>query len=315
MEKLKNENEEKSDGVNIQKNDVDFGVELKTVLYARQIIRKEELIKYLVKKLKLSRRTVERRLRNELKTQTTITTIRADEFDRYGIDNKNKHAVYVTLKETKDLTRHLDDIFKLLKSKDANDIKLGVRKLWDYKFIASIYHTRYFLDRNQLNVLTDVLERSIEEADLNDDELREFLLLIILDTITSTHITPHNKQKFLETLRRLLDQYPSREFFNKPNSVIQNLIKILGIYRDQKVIDRLKEDLLNCSQQAPIAVGYGDDYTAKVIEDSKNDLLEFERRLQKENKREAMAFLDDVQRKAAENYQKLKRNNVRFYID
>jgi hypothetical protein len=315
MEKLKNENEEKSDDVDIQENDVDFGVELKTVLYARQIIRKEELIKYLVKKLKLSRRTVERRLSNELKTQTTITSIRADEFDRYGIDNKNKRAVYVTLKETKDLTRYLDYIFKLLKEKDANDIKLGVRKLRDYKFIASTYNTRYFLDRNQLNVLTDVLERSIEEADLNDDELRETLLLIILNTITSTHITPHNKQKFLETLRRLLDQYPSREFFNKPNSTIQNLIWILGIYRDQKVIDRLKEDLLNCSQQAPIAVVYGDDFTAKVIEDSKNDLLEFERRLQKENKREAMAFLDDVQRKAAETYQKLKRNNVRFYID
>ncbi len=312
MEKLKNENEEKSDDVDIQENDVDFDVELKTVLYARQIIRKEELIKYLVKKLNLSRRTVERRLRNELKTQTTITSIRADEFDRYGIDNKNKHAVYVTLKETKDQTRYLDYIFKLLKSKDANDIKLGVRKLWVY---PSIYHTRYFLDRNQLNVLTDVLERSIEEADLNDDELRETLLLIISNTITSTHITPHNKQKFLETLRRLLDQYPSREFFNKPNSVIRNLIWILGIYRDQKVIDRLKEDLLNCSQQAPIAVVYGDEYTAKVIEDSKNDLLEFERRLQKENKREAIVFLDEVQREAAETYQKLKRNNERFYID
>ena len=312
MKKKNNDYISKSDVIKDTKSSIDFGVELLNVLYANSVVRKEDLIKYLVKKVKLSRRTVERRLRIELKIQTKIAPIRSEEFDRYGIATTNKHAVYITLKETKDLTKYLDAIFKLLKAKDANDIKLGVRKLREYQFT---YHTRYFLDRNQLNVLTEVLEKSITNSDLNDDELRNILLMILFNTITSTRISPSNKEKFLATLRGLLDKYPNKEFFNKGNNPIPNLIQILGIYRDQKVIERLKEDLLNCGQQIPISAVYGNKFTAKVIEDSKNDLLEFERRLQRENKREALDFLDGIQRTAAQTYQDLKRNNERFYVE
>jgi hypothetical protein len=312
MKKQKSEIKQKSDGITIQENDVDFDIELRNVFYTNPIVRKEDLIKYLIEKVKISRRTVERRLRNELKAQTKITSIRSEEFDRFGIETTNKHAVYVTLNETKDLTKYLDAIFKLLKAKDANDIKLGVRKLNAYQFT---YNTRYFLDRNQLNVLADVLEKSMENNDLNDDELRNTLLMILFNTITMTHINPSNKEKFLATLRNLLDKYPIKEFFNKGNNPTSNLIQILGIYRDQKVIERLKEDLLVCGQQVPISAVYGNKFTAKIIEDSKNDLLEFERRLQKENKREALDFLDGVQRTAAQTYQDLKRNNERFYVE
>jgi hypothetical protein len=312
MKKSKTEHKQKSDGVDIQENDVSFDIELTNMLYANPIVRKEELITYLVKKVKLSRRTIERRLRAELKVQTKIAPIRSEEFDRYGIETTNRRAVYITLKETKDLTKYLDAIFKLLKAKDANDIKLGVRKLREYQFT---YNTRYFLDRNQLNVLTDVLEKSMEDAGLNDDELRNTLLMILFNTIASTHINPHNKQKFLETLRNLLDKYPTQEAFNKPNNPIPNLIQILGMYRDEKVIERLKQDLLVCNQQSLITASYGNKFTAKIIEDNKDDLLEFERRLQKENKREALDCLDGIQRSAAQTYQDLKRNNDRFYIE
>ncbi len=312
MKKSKTENKQKLDGVNIQENGVSFDVELTNTLYANPIVRKEELIKYLVKQVKISRRTIERRLRDELKTQTKIAPIRNEEFDRYGIETTNKRAVYVTLKETKDLKTYMDSIFKLLKSKDADDIKLGVRKLRDYQFT---YNVRYFLDRHQLNVLADVLEKSMSDSALSDDELRNTLLMILFNAITSNHINPSNKEKFLATLRNLLDKYPTQEAFGKPNNPIPNLIQILGIYRDQKVIERLKHDLRICNQQSIVTASYGNKFSAKIIEDSKSDLLEFERVLQKENKREALDCLDGIQSSAARTYQDLKRNGERFYIE
>ncbi len=312
MKKAKSEYKQKSEGIDIQENDIDFGIELTNTLYANPIVRKEELIKYLVKKVKLSRRTVERRLRAELNVQTKIVPIRSNEFDRYGIENTNKRAIYIALNETKDLTKYLDAIFKLLKSKDANDVKLGVRKLRDYQFT---YNRRYFLDRVQLNVLADILERSLENSELNDDELRNTLLMILFNAIASNHLYPSNKGKFLAILRNLLDNYPTQEFFNKANNPIPNLIQILGIYRDKKVIERLKQDLLICSQQALVSVVYGNKFTAKVIEDSKDDLLEFERKLQKEGKREALDYLDGVQRQSATTYQDLKRTNEKWLYE
>lgn len=312
MKHKKSDNKNKQSGLELNENDVDFGIELLNTLYTTPIIRKEELIRYLVKKVKLSRRTVERRLGIELKIQTKISPIRNEDFDRYGINTTNKRAVFVILKETKELETYVDAIFKLLKSKDADDIKLGVRKLREYQFT---YTTRYFLDKDQINVLADVLEKSMSKSYLNDDELRNTLLMILFNTITSNHINPSNKEKFLTTLRNLLDKYPTQEFFNKGNNPIPSLIQILGIYRDKKVIDRLKQDLLICNQQALASVIYGNKFTAKIIEDSKGDLLEFERKLQKENKREALDFLDGVQRTAAQTYQDLKRNNERFYVE
>lgn len=312
MKKSKTENKQKSDVVEIQENDVDFDIALRNVLYANPIVRKEELIKYLVKKVKLSRRTVERRLRDELKTQTKIAPIRNEEFDRYEIETTNTRAVYITLKETKDLTKYLDAIFKLLKAKDANDIKLGVRKLNAYQFT---YHTRYFLDRTQLNVLADVLEKSIENLELNDDELRNTLLMILFNTIATNHINPSNKEKFLSILRNLLDKYPIEDFFNKANNPIPNLLQLLGIYRDKKIIERLKQDLLVYNPQIQLPAVYGSKFTARVIEDGKNELLEFERKLQKENKRQAIDVLDGIQRQAAISYQDLKRTNEKWLFE
>ena len=313
MKNKKNGSKAKADYIKDVEDSIDFDIEVQNVLQINPIVRKEELIQYLVDKTKISRRTVERRVKNTLK-EGKIVKIQSNEFERYGIENTNKRAVYIALKEATDMKAYVDAIFKLLKSKDADDLKLGVRKLRDYQFT---YFRRYFIDRRQLNVLTDVLEKSMVDVNLNDDELRNTLLMILFNEITTNHIQPSNKEKFLTTLRQLLDKYPTREFYNKPNNPIPNIIQILGIYRDPKVVERLKEDITTCDQQALRSVGvvYGNKFTAKIIEDSKTDILEFERKLQKESKREILDFLDGVQRQAATTYQDLKRTSEKWLYE
>lgn len=303
----------KSDDIENAENVIDFDIELQNVLQVNPIARKEELIKYLVDKTKISRRTVERRVKGTLK-DGKIVKIQSNEFERYGIENTNKRAVYIALKEATDLKTYVDAIFKLLKSKDANDIKLGVRKLRDYQFT---YFRRYFIDKRQLNILADVLEKSMMDVNLNDDELRYTLLMILFNEITTNHIQPSNKEKFLTTIRQLLDKYPLNESYNKPNNPVPNLLQILGIYRDSKVIERLKQDVTTCSQQMLLSVGivYGNKFTAKIIEDNKTNILEFERKLQKENKREILDFLDGVQKQAATTYQDLKRTSEKWLYE
>ena len=313
MKKKNSESKSKSSGIENAESIIDFDIELQNVLQVNPIARKEELIKYLVDRTGISRRTIERRVRASLR-DGRIVKIQSNEFERYGIENANKRAVYIALKEATDMKTYVDAIFKLLRSKDANDIKLGVRKLRDYQFT---YFRRYFIDKRQLNVLAEVLEKSMTDTNLNDDELRYTLLMILFNEITTNHIQPSNKEKFLTTLRQLLDRYPLHESYNKPNNPIPNLIQILGIYRDSKVLERLKQDITTCNHQMLLSVGavYGNKFTAKIIEDNKTNILEFERKLQKENKREVLDYLDGVQRQAASTYQDLKRTSEKWLYE
>lgn len=290
----------------LTKSVIDIDKYIMNLLYAKRFIRKSELMTLLSAEYGISGMTIERKLES-LQERHQIIKIRSDEFGRFGIADKDSRSVYIASKETKDMKDYIDAIFELFKSQDADEIKQGVRALRQH---GTTYFRKYFLDGEQLNILTEVLDKSLKNEKLNDDEFRNNLLMILFNEMVSNKTRPIDKEPFLETLRTLLDLYPTVKFYNQPNNPIPYLIQILGIYRDTKLITRLEEDAF--SGTVPIFSSlsgiYGNKFTAKLIEDNKIALLKIGIKLQKAGKREGLDFIENIQRQAAYALQELERN-------
>ena len=140
---------------------------------------------------------------------------------------------------------------------------------------------------------------------------------ILVNEISTNETKPSDKDAFLETLRALLDSYPTAEFYNKPNNPIPSLIQILGMYRDNYVVKRLKYDAENCSPQILLAIGswYSNHFTAKIIENNRIDLVKFGVKLQKLKKREAIDFIENMRRNAASTLRDWERSDrIPWYL-
>ena len=222
-----------------------------------------------------------------------------------NITKTDKRFVYVASKETKDMKDYIDAIFKQLESNDTSKIKFAIKELKNFE---KNYFKAYFLDSDQLNTLSNILDKSMQVDDLKDPEFRCDLLGIILNEITMNRTEPTNKKAFLETLKSLLDNCPSQDYFAKPYNPIPFIIKILGIYRDKAVIERLKQDTKTLPPQVlnDTIVCYNTKFTAKVIEQNKIDLFNLGTELQNSNKKEAIAFLDQIRNQAINDLTMLK---------
>jgi hypothetical protein len=292
--------------IDIKKVDIDIGKEILKLLSITPFMKMITVINDIRGRANVSRITVVRRIKR-LAYEKELARIHADEFSRYGIQEDDKRQVYLASKETLKLKEHVEEIFKLFESKklDPNEVKIGAREL---RYYEQVYFRQYFLDANHLNILADILEKSITNNELNDDELRSILVGVLLNEICTNGIKPSNQEAFVETLGTLLDQHPTSEFYNKPNNPIGNIIYILGVLRSPKVIERLKQDAATCPANIlqNISSYYTNKFTAKIIEDSGLELMKYEAKLQKDRKVEALDFIENVRRQAAYDLRELK---------
>ncbi|MEL4305253.1 hypothetical protein [Methanococcoides sp. LMO-2] len=221
-----------------------------------------------------SKRTIYRKLEQMTKDEGPLETLNAEQVRKYGKEEPDDRAKYLILKETAEMKRHLDEIFKFLSEGDDIDKKMVLAEL-------KRYGKKYVLDSSHLDILALNL-------DGKDAILIESLLRILHEHITTKGIKPSDKTAFLDGLRNLLESYPEG---HKNGPMLRRfVIQLLGYYNDKSVLERLKKDI-EVGKLSIFQGDYGDKFTAKVIENGRTELFYLENRLRKEGETETADIL------------------------
>jgi hypothetical protein len=284
-----------------ERSDINLDIIIKSLLDQYTFIRERDLIKLVVKQSGRSDITVMHRL-SSLKEEGEIIIIENADLKKYGIKEASKKAVYVASKEILMMRDHIVEVFKLLRSKNVNDVKIGVREL---RNIQTNPQQRYVLYQEQIDTISYLLADTNLEGSFKDDTLRYDLLALIDHELLRHKLKPSDKQTFVETLKSLLEQYPTSNYDAQANSPLPHLMHLLGVYMNSSVIDRLEHDAENIDPQkfGIIEQIYSNWYEAKLIEDNKTRLMKFEAKLQEKGKLEAIEFIERLRRGAGLNLQ------------
>jgi len=286
---------------NIQiRSAIDIDILIKSILYQQTYIRVRDLIKKAGGRGHCSDSTAARRLHN-LKRDREIIIIEHKDLGKYGIKDSDGRSTYAASTEILDLRDHIESVFSLFDNKNTDDVKTGIREL---RRIQTSPFSRYFLNQDQVDKLVGLLDWTLDEESFKDDTLRYDILTSIVHELTIHRLKPSNKNgSFVETLEQLLKYYPTSNYDGRPDSPLPQIMHLLGVYMDDIVINRLTNDAETCDPQTfrRIEIIYSDWYTAKLIEDSKTELMNFENGLQKKGKIEAIEFIERLRNGATLN--------------
>lgn len=246
-------------------------------------------------KLKKSERTILRRVKQMAGEGGPILILTSEEVKRYGINDPDGRAKYLTLRETGEKKRHLDQIFELLNIGDDIDIKMVLREI-------KRYEQRYVLYPSQLDIL-------ILKLDNKDPGLIEDLLYILYNHIINKKIKPGNETIFVEKLRNLLERYA--EGHENYTQLRSHILWFLGYYNDKAVVEQLKRDV-EAGRLSKLKNDYSNILTAKVIEEARTELFYLENRLRKEGNIETADILDQIRSQAAAKAEKSIEKEARW---
>lgn len=301
MKNTKNDVKMPKSRYNIKSNDINIAIKIKEYIDKERFARERDILEIFYEKYRVSKVTLKRKL-VDLVEEHEIVPIEYEALEKYGIQETDKRALYYASKETIEMNNHINAVFNLLdtskdKKNDVNNAITGIRELRGYE---TEYYGRYFLDRNQVNKLVELLDKTISNKGFDDDKLKYDLLAIICNEITRHYIIPSNRN-FVENLKKLLKKYRSEEYYNKAANPIPFLLQMLGIYMDPIVITRLEEDAEKRNPEVlrTLENQYNSWGTSKIINDNKIKLMQFEVDLQKKGKAEAIEFVERVRKSAA----------------
>jgi len=292
-----------SDNVNSIKNDVDFDVEVLDFVYKNRFIRRRQLIDYMIEKHQekrgYTRPSVERKLARLTKRKSLII-VKYPDLEKYGIDDKNRNASYLTLEEIIEDYEYLDTLFSYFESNHPDYDKNSILNEID------LHKETYSLTREKLDVLVDNL--------FTDDEKLQFHIIRILkEYITDKNITPINKEKLIKYLNDILSQFAG---VSRDHELYRTgLIFILGYYNDDSVIDWLKYDLEKLEVEKhfdKIKDDYGNIYTARVIARHKLELFNMINQFKKEGKDEEARLVYNVKYEVAKILGDIKEREADF---
>ncbi|WP_269849505.1 hypothetical protein [Methanosarcina horonobensis] len=109
----------------------DFETEVKQYLTQKGYARRKQLIEDLMKKHKnelgYSLKSINRKLDN-LKKQGMIIRLEYSDFGKLGIEDTDKNASYLTLKNISKITEHMDKILERLDSEESIKQKNGFKR-------------------------------------------------------------------------------------------------------------------------------------------------------------------------------------------
>lgn len=253
-------------------------------LEKRSFMRKKDLIDYVKENANYEVAAIEKEI-SEIKNKLIIQ-IGPDQLRHYGIKDPDGRAVYFTLKQTAEINDHVNKILKLLeKSETQSDLKLVISELDNYE-------KRYVLDQNQLDIIADKLG-------FNDYDLVYDLARIIFTNIYSYGILPPDRAHFLNKIKKLLEKVKMKD--SKNLHII--LVWLLGLYDDKAVADNLKEDLesFNPERRANYEMAYMQFFMSNAIEANRSKLFDFQRKLEKDGKKDEAFLLSYIRAKATEN--------------
>ncbi|WP_407356410.1 hypothetical protein [Methanolobus sp. WCC5] len=211
-----------------------------------------------------------------------ITIIKYEDLFKYGIEETDKRASYISLKQTAGIRLHVDEIFKLFEEGDIADKNLVISEIFSYE-------DAYVLDPLQL----DVLAKNLGEDDLN---LTFNILILLYRHVIEKGIRPNKEKAYLDSLKSLLEKYPISP--KKKPSFRGYVFALLGVYNDKSIVEQLIMDAENMEDLSSVEEDYDKIFTARVIENHRTELFEVERNLIKQGKIESANTLRGIKNTA-----------------
>jgi len=214
-----------------------------------------------------------------------IEILDSKQIKKYGIEESDGRVKYIVMKENKEITNHVDSIFKLFDEGNSEDKLAALFEIDSYKKV-------YVLNPLQLDVLAKNLNK-------DDIELTYQILVILSNHIINKNIHPSNIPVLLDKLRPLLAE--SFSLLQKRPALRGHVIALLGMYNDKAVIDQLIEDARTMEDLSDVKDEYDKRYTARVIENHRTELFNLERELRTDGKDKNTKVLSQIRNQAKKN--------------
>ncbi|MDA0525462.1 hypothetical protein [Methanococcoides alaskense] len=248
-------------------------------------VRTKELIED-IKKLGYGESTIYK----HISEMNDISIIKYKKLKEFGIEETDGRAVYIMLKKAAKLKEHYESILKLLESENSIERNLTIKEIYEY------YKNRG-LNQFELDKLIIILNLTHENLDKNiveilDVESINVLLSIFHECFIDKKIKPDNVAALLDTLKSLLKKFPKKQE-NHPD-LRRNIIRLLGFYNDEAVIEQIKIDATNLEDPSSVENDYYFDFDSNIIEEQITALFNFEMELRKDGKVKPAGFINRI---------------------
>ncbi|WP_135609407.1 hypothetical protein [Methanococcoides sp. AM1] len=266
----------------------DFDSEVKSIIQKTGPIRRRKLIDYLTEKHKQERGYSEKSINRKIDKMADLgilKIVKPENFAKFGIKETDARATYLILKQTSDIKKHLDDIFKILEKGTIDDKHSVVAEIFSYEHV-------YVLDPIQLNIIA-------KNLDEKDEELVYRILIILYNHVIKKRIKPANEDEYLSVLKHLLGRYPLSP--NRRKSLRGYIIALLGWSNDKDVVDQLIKDSIELEDLSTVEDEYETPFTSNVIENHRTELFNHELKLKKEGKTKNAEVIQKIKHRARKN--------------
>jgi hypothetical protein len=227
--------------------------------------------------------TIRRHLR-KLVSDNRILKITYTEFSVYGINEKNKKAVYYAVLTPPELREHFDVVIGLLKSDDLLHIKHGLKEL-------KRYDTEYCLTPKQLSDLAQSLKS-------DDPTLLDAVTDVLFNYIITKHREPSDQEAVIDRLAALLKE--QRQILENLSLLRRRVIRLLAHYnQDSLIIGQIKKNAKSSKSKESFLDDYNEGMNqpiliAPVIERNNTELLRFEIELEENGEPQIAVAISDL---------------------
>ena len=264
---------------------IDFDTEVIDYLSKRGYVRRRQLLLDLMDIHKndsgYSEKSLNRKIDSMVKRQI-VTILKYEELHKFGIGEDDKRSSYLTLKKTEKIKEHIDNVIEKISSDNPIQQKMALKEL-------ERYGKQHVLTPKQLDIL-------VSQLDTEDIDLIDHILRLVYTYIDKKNIEPSNKSETVMMLRTLLNKYPGP--LPRHKNLRTHFIYLLGHYKDNAVIERLKKDAEELDTPRDVIHDYESYYTANIIEEHREELYDFEEELRLEGKEESAQFIAEIRVRA-----------------
>jgi len=265
------------------KNEINFETELiKYVCKDGAPFRSDAIVKGLSKKYKdrigFGISTIKRKIA-KAHQEGLIAKICYDDFEKYGIKDTSKNAVYIVPKQVIEFQQRMNEYLDLLENGDDLCKKTVLEELETYPYTFSPV---------ELDKLVDAL--NTENLDIIGNIIR-----ILQQYILNQNVIPKDTNNLIAQMKRLLKIYPMD--VNSTNSTRHNILSILGKCGNEIVIEQLIEDASKQTQAGTeyfLNNAYLTQHTALLIHNNFKGLFDIQMQFKRDGNEVASEFIKNI---------------------
>lgn len=217
---------------------------------------------------KVSLVTFNRILRRLIKTKK-LKNLKYPLYQRLGINGIDKKASYITPYSTFDSIGYYDQVLKQVEDQDPlkrRNALIEIESLMDNVMFTP----------DQLFKLSNLLSQE-NQLLWQEYKLGENIVRIIFNSIDRKGVFPSNLEDFQQNILSYLERNDGKIATNTKHYIIH----MLGLLNNKIVIEMLKREIMrgHIDYESLVNEGYGSWAVAKLIEDSRKELFDFQNTL------------------------------------